>query len=817
MPSKKQIKLIEGEVRMDDLEDKTKHNTNSEGETVRFRPDPIVQAKDDYSRSGEGMQPTEIIHSAKKPISVADATLLPNQFMGTGGPTQAVPPGSDISDIIESMFRFKWTLLVVFVLVAAPAIAAIWTQVVPKYRAMAEVRVQPIIPYLVFRTEDSGMIPLYSSFVSTQVSIMRSLAVLQRVLEQQGALDQQKVQETQWYKEPPKPLVQRLRGNPPASHIERLGDALSVKPRKGTEIIDIAFIDSSAKDAKIIVDAVLDQYMKYIGEKSDATKDKLYNTLVEQYKSLENEILGREKVSAGLRNSLGTGTPQELVSSTRVRLDTTQARLSELRLSIAVSEWERKELEDLMKQAITDDSNDVPGRMEKQPKYYEDAEWRKLDINVKTTRHNIDNSLLTPNHPDMIRTTHNMKFTEELLRLREAQLDEQWRDRPNNVAGVPITITGADGLGYEERLRILEHQLARIKYEEQLLLPEFEKQQAEFGGLFESAQLLEKENNALLHKRELFNAVRQRLDQKNMERNVPGSIEVLTWSSVSSRPYNDRRIVFTAMALVMGLGMGGGVAFLRASRNQAIYTPKDMPHPMQVPFLGYIPVTRTRRSSDDKVSPAMIESIRFVRTALLSRLDGQGSTTVLVTSADAGTGKTTFTMMLGKSLAQAGKKVLMMDADFQKMALTKRFNLPDKSGFIESLRCRSIATWHIFPTETSGLSIMPAGKQGDDGAVFEEIANGAFETCIGELRKQYNIILLDSSPILMLADATILSSQVDGTIMVERELVSRRADVISALARLGSVGGRLLGTVFIGSSSHEKYGYGYHYSRSSES
>ena len=789
---------------MDDLEGKTKRNTNSEGETVRLRPDPIVQASDDSSRSGEGMQPTEIIPTAKKPISVADATLLPNQFMGTGGPTQAVPLGSDI---IESMFRFKWTVLAVFVLVAAPAIAAIWTQVVPKYRARAEVRVRPILPFLVFRTEDSGMIPLYDSFVNTQVSIIEGLVVLQR------ALDQQEVQETQWYKEPPKPLVQRLRGNPPAPPMERLRDDLSVKPRRGTEIIDVAFLDSSAKDAKLIVDAVLDQYVKYLGEKSDATKDKLYSQLVEQYKSLENEILGREKISAELRRSLGTGVPQELVSSKRVRLDETQARLSELRNKIAILEWQ-------VKQAGTDDSNDVAvvstDSMEKQPKYYENAEWRKLDVDVRTIRHQIANSSLTANHPDMIRVTKDIEFAEELLRLREAQLDELWRNRPKNTAGMPITILGANGPSYEEWLIHLQHQLTQAKQEEQLLVEEYEKQQANFGGLFETAQLLEKENNALLHKRELFSAVRQRLDQKNMERNVPGSIEVLTWASISSKPYNDRRIVFTAMALVMGLGMGGGAAFLRASRNQAIYTPKDMPHPMQVPFLGYIPVTRTRRSSDDEVSPAMIESIRFVRTALLSRLDGQGSTTVLVTSADVGTGKTTFTMMLGESLAQAGNKVLVIDADLRKMALTKGFDLSDKPGFVESLCSRSIDKRHIFPMETSGLSIMPAGNRGDDGAVFEEIANGAFETCIGELRKQYNIILLDSSPILSVADTIILSSQVDGTIMVERELVSRRGDMIEALAHLGSAGGRLLGTVFIGSSSHEKYGYHYHYSRTSE-
>ena len=149
--------------------------------------------------------------------------------------------------------------------------------------------------------------------------------------------------------------------------------------------------------------------------------------------------------------------------------------------------------------------------------------------------------------------------------------------------------------------------------------------------------------------------------------------------------------------------------------------------------------------------------------------------------------------------------------------MTKRFNLLGKSGFLESLSHKSVDKRHIFPTETFGLSILPAGKRTSNGMVFEETANGAFKACIGQLRKQFNIILLDSSPILPVADATILSSQVDGTIMVERELVSRRANVINAIARLGSAGGRILGTVFVGSDSNEGYGYNYSYSRTSES
>jgi capsular exopolysaccharide synthesis family protein len=769
--------------------------------------DPIARNDKDTNKSEPEIQTAEVFRSNPVPVLAASTPLLPGHPWGLDQHTQAAP---STADLIKSILRFKWTLLLVFILVSAAMIAIIWTQMVPKYQARAEVRVRPIIPRLVFRTDDNGMIPLYDSFVNTQVSIIRSLTVLQRVL------DQKEIQETQWYKNPSKSFVQGLRGNtyPP---MERIRDDLSVQPRPRTEIIDVSFIDLNTKDAKLIVDAVLDQYIKYIREKSDATEDELYRQLVDQYKSLENDIQGREKVCAELHKALGTEIPQELVSSKRVRLDEKRARLSELQNNITILEWETK-------QTVSDDSNDIvaasSGVDPNQPKYYEDAEWRKLDLDMRTIQHQIANNVRGPNHPDMILAQKDTEFAEELLRLREVQLDEQWRNQPKNMAGVPITSTGTGGPDYRGGLISLEHQLTRSKNEEQLLRAELEKQEAEFKGLFQSAQLLDKENIALKNKRELFDAVRQRLEQKNIERNVPGSIEVLMHAYSPSRPYNDRRIVFTAMALFMGLGVGGGAAFLRASRNQTIYAPKDMPQPMQVPLLGHIPAIRTRKplgiSLWDEIGKnqfLLIESIRVLRTVLLSRLDGQGSSTVLITSAMAGTGKSSFTMVLGKSIAQAGKKVLMIDADLQKKTLSKWFDLFDKPGFMDSLSSRSIDKQHIFATETFGLNIMPAGTRVDNSVVFEEIANGAFKICMEQISKEHNfdIILLDSSPILPVADATILASQVDGTIMVEREHLSRRASVANALARLGSSGGRLLGTVFIGSGGFEEYGYEYGY------
>jgi succinoglycan biosynthesis transport protein ExoP len=790
---------------VDNMQDNTKSNADHSGENNKDYRDPMIQARDDSNISRQESQPAAIIPGDRKRISLADATLLPAQFMGTRGSMQAVP---SVGDVIKSMLRFKWTILVVFVIIAVPAVAAIWTLLVPRYQAQAEVRVRPIIPYLVFRTEDSGMIPLYDSFVNTQVSIIRSTIVLQRVL------DQPEIQETQWYKEPSKSIISKLFGTK-VTPLERLRNDLSARPRPRTEIIDVSFITYNVKEAQLITNTVLDHYIKYIQEMSDTTQDNLYRQLVDQYKDLEKEISGQETIAAKLRRTLGTGAPDELISGMRVRLDETQARLGQVRQDIALLEWE-------MQQAAANDGNDVQtaatDRIQSQPKYYEDQEWRRLDANVRMIRHKIDTSLLTPNHRDAVQAQKELEFAEEQLQQREKQLDEQWRDRLNNPAASSLTIAGVSGLSYEEGLIYLEHQLARSKREEQLLADELKKQQAEFAGLFESAQLLERENTALQHTRELFSVVRQRRDQKTMERNVPGSIEILTRARAFTQPYNDRRVVFTAMVLVMALGAGCGLAYLRANRTQAIYTPKDMPHQMQVPFLGYIPATFGVGSPYDQTNAATIESIRVVRTALLSRLNGQDSTSVLITSAAEGTGKSTFTMLLGESLARSGKKVLLIDADFRKMTLTKHFKLSGHPGFIQSLSSRSQEQYHIFKTEQiPGLSFMPAGKHGNYSPAFEETANGDFKIHIDKLRNQFDFILLDSPPVLPVADAVILSNQVDGVIIVERELISRRTDVINALARLSSAGGRLLGTVFIGSDQLGKSGYVHYYSKTGES
>jgi uncharacterized protein involved in exopolysaccharide biosynthesis len=373
---------------------------------------------------------------------------------------------------------------------------------------------------------------------------MKSLTVLQRVL------DQQAIQNTQWYKEPSLSLITRLQKKTPAPPVERLRNALSIQPQPQTEIIDIVFNASNPDDAKIIVDAVLNQYMYYIAERSDKDKDILHKKLVEQYTALENEIKGREAIMAQLCKSLGTGTPQELISKMRLRLDDTQASLNKLQTEIKVLEWKSTQTNLDHQNNKSVDSTVIK---EKKPRYHEDSEWRNLDRNYRTLKHNLETSELEPNNPEIIRAKKDVEFAMELRKLREVQLDEQWDDRQEKIKSAALIKTAGDS--EDEVLNSLEFQLARAKEEKKLLIAELEKQKEDFKVRFADAQSLENESNELQHKRKLFEAVRQRLDQKNMESNAQAPIEILSPAFAPSEPQKDRRILYTT--IVLGLNIVG--------------------------------------------------------------------------------------------------------------------------------------------------------------------------------------------------------------------------------------------------------------------
>lgn len=760
-----------------------------------------------------------------------DAVLAPY------GPTEPKPPARALT--LERLLRFKWTFLAVFVGVAVPAIAGIWLFSVPKYTAKAEVRVRPIIPRLVFTTEDNGMIPLYQSYMNTQVSIMRSPVVLGRTL------DQPDVRKTEWYNQPESSF---LGLGPAVTPLERLRKDLTVGPRQQTELIDVSLTALKPEEAAAIVNAVLEQYTKYTREQADETSDQLYRKLTEELDSLRSEIEGREKVVAKLSQELGTSTPDQLVSQKRLRLDEAETKLETVRQDLATATWQERELTARLQppapaassaapaisavaasSALTATSavtaaSAVPAETvaPAMPSYESDDLWRQLnhDLTLIKSRVALESRKITPTHPRQIELRQLVEEAEKSRHDRELELDKLWKTHPEmaarNRSAVPLpTLTSIAAIGQvrEEvdlwkELETVRRQVKLLKYQEQLRMDEVKTQRAEFDQVFSSAQLLEKESEAIKHKRGLYEAVRTRVDQKEMERNVPGSIEVLTKAVAPSEPSNDRRLILSILAFVGGLGAGVGACFLRLSTTQTIHDADDLGQATAAPFLGQLPFVAQERGKAKVVvenDEHLLEAMRMLRTALLQRIDYQQGSIVQVTSAEPGVGKSTVSALLARSLAQCGKKVLLVDADLRNSNFAQRFGVPAEPGLIGVLTGSSDAD-SILGTDLPLLSILPAGRATRDSDA-ELVANGVLGVCLTRWQANYDLVLLDSPPLLPVADARILAQKAHGSIMVVRGRQSQRASVFEALSYLQIAGGKLLGVVFIGSSGSGGYGY----------
>jgi len=292
-----------------------------------------------------------------------------------------------------------------------------------------------------------------------------------------------------------------------------------------------------------------------------------------------------------------------------------------------------------------------------------------------------------------------------------------------------------------------------------------------------------------------------------MERNVPGSIEVLTRAFAPSKPMRDLRVLGTVGALMLGLLSGAAMAFVKAGRDQTICEVGDLhQYPAIGTFLGHLPLLGRRRVMAPDQNERVRESIRMVRTVLAAHIGKIAGAHVLVTSAGRGEGKSTVAVLLARSFARCNRDVLLVDADIRTRGISRQFGLERHAGLIELLTAESDESEVIVPGDERGLSILPAGMHG--GSLDPEIlSNGRLDAMMERWRRRFKLVILDSPPVLSVADGRILSRHADGTVLVVREDMTQRYEITDALRSIHSAGGRLWGTIFIGAhrGAHDAY------------
>jgi capsular exopolysaccharide synthesis family protein len=193
----------------------------------------------------------------------------------------------------------------------------------------------------------------------------------------------------------------------------------------------------------------------------------------------------------------------------------------------------------------------------------------------------------------------------------------------------------------------------------------------------------------------------------------------------------------------------------------------------------------------------MTESVEATRTMLLHAAQTEAMRVIVITSAVGGEGKTLTASHLAVSLARAGRKTLLVDADLRRPALLKLFNLQVQPGLSEVLRGEAELNAAFQEGPAPGLTILAAGMS-DDRAV-QALSQPILDDIIAKAKEGFDFIIIDSTPVLPVADSTLLCQQADGVIFSVLQDVSRLPQVYAAYERLAALRIRILGAVVNGS------------------
>ena len=291
--------------------------------------------------------------------------------------------------------------------------------------------------------------------------------------------------------------------------------------------------------------------------------------------------------------------------------------------------------------------------------------------------------------------------------------------------------------------------------------------------------------------------------------NAVALIEPASPPREASRP---RKTLNVAVALALGLVGGTGLAFLFENLDTKLYTTRRIGEVAALPILGAIP-TGSKQASNGVFRPDSPgrEALRHLRTHLVA-LEGARSRTLLVTSAEPVEGKSTVVANLAASLAEAGRRVVVVDADLRRPTLHTLLAVPNQRGLSTILMQE--ATWDEVVRDTRLANVWAITSGQPTPSTAELLRSPRLVELIEHLARWFDAVLLDAPSLLGVADAGELARSVDGVLLVVGRGRAREEAVQAATAELAAVRARTLGVVV--NHAEPVRGYRYYQSAASE-
>lgn len=649
--------------------------------------------------------------------------------------------------------RRYWVLIATFVVVVLSTVVYTFRQE-PIYQATTTLLIEPDFPQVVEFSEVSQF-SRTPEFYETQFKIINSRSVVKNTIDILGLSNDPESEET---------------GDP----VKAFQGRITIEPEPDTRLVNVSVDNPDPEAAANEVNTLARAYIQYnLGDRRASSKD-AFTWLSEQLAVL------KAKVKQSEMKLLEYKEEEDIVSLER-RQALLEERISETNENYINAVTRRIELETML--------NEIENLKQLQmaeslPKILENSlvqqlkqEHSMLELQLAKI-----SKKYKPKHPNIIRLQSQIDNIKDRLSVEVEKI----------VKSIEIETRIS-----EANENIIKNNLDNLKHESMRLA-----QQAIHYGVLKR----EAESN-----RNMYDVLLHRLKETDISGSVTANnIRVVDEAIVPLNPVTPDKMKNVIMSVIIGIGLGIGFCFLFEYLDNTIKTEEDVKLYLHESLLELVPKNKSVISVKNNEFNEINRSYREMKTTISFYSQEHVLNTLLVTSSVQEEGKTTTVYWLGNAFAQSGSKVLLIDADLFKPKLHKLFQLDHNAGLSDFYLHNKDINEIIIKTEIPNLSIISAGLIPPNPA--EIIGSQKMKTLIESVKKNFDVVIIDSPPVTAALEVAALGNFTDGIAVVVKAHNQSWQIARKAITDLKSLKGNVLGVILTSVKHTDRSSY-YYYSK----
>lgn len=691
--------------------------------------------------------------------------------------TEFVEEELHLRDYWKIIVKYRWFVLSFFVIVVT--LGTVWTFMQrPVYRATATIWIEKEAPKVVSFQEVLTVDTSTTDYYQTQYQILQSQTIARKV-----------IFKLKLYQHPEFILSDGIPVETPKNYNEvNIGTVnaflskLKVEPVRNSRIVKINYETYTPELAALIANTIADVYIEQSLETKTGVSQEAVNWLQKKIEELRQKVETSEMKVQKYKEENQIISIEEKETITAERLNELNRQLMDAQVKRVEAETRYMNLKKLSKEPeMIQSTQEVIGNPFIQSLKAQEVALEKEYAEMSEK--------YGPKHP-------------QLVRLR-SQLDEI-KHRINLEVKKIINSIKTEYEVAKAREETIRKAFEEMKKEAQ----EFNKKSVEFGVLKRQAE----------SDRQMYEILLKRLNEASVGEDIQAvNVRIVDRAVIPVSPVKPRKLLNIALSILIGLGLGVGLAFFFEYLDNTFRTPEDVEDALNIPFLGIFPHIKLKEGEPDadrdlavhkKPRSTSAEAFRSIRTNLLLSSAEHKPGVILITSPGPYEGKSLTSTNLALILAQTGERVLLVDGDMRKPRIYRVFGLDDSKGLSTLLTGHSELKEVIFESGIPNLYLLPAGPKPPNPA--ELLGSGKMAEIVTELRKRFDYVIIDTPPLIAVTDASVLSTIVDGVVMVLKAGQTTKELAKRAHKNLREINAKIIGAI-LNDVDFERDRYYYYY------